>query len=140
MTYPGDNKLSLFRNQWIHILSAMREDDKPRGLALTDIMFDKIKGSTSMAFDILYYGKRPEGDPEKSYDHLMEIRARTIATEREEKNRLEKSKGVQQIMGAKALAAEKPGKDTPKINLRGPRTKQQLPFSRNQLRKHELIR
>ena len=33
LTYPGDNKLNLFKNQWIHILSAMREDDKPRGLA-----------------------------------------------------------------------------------------------------------
>ena len=114
MTYPGDSKLSLFRNQWIHILSAMREDDKPRGLALRDILFDKIKGSSSMAFDIQYFRKRPEGDPEKSYDYLMEMMARTIATEREEKNRLEKSKGVQQILGAKALAAEKPDKNTQK--------------------------
>ena len=114
MTYPGDNKLSLFRNQWIHILSAMREDDKPRGLALRDILFDKIRGSSSMAFDIQYYRKRPEGDPEKSYEYLMEMMARTIATEREEKNRIEKTKGVQQIMGAKALAAEKPDKNTQK--------------------------
>ena len=114
MTYPGDSKLSLFRNQWIHILSAMREDDKPRGLALRDILFDSIKGSSSMAFDIQYFRKRPEGDPEKSYDYLMEMMARTIATEREEKNRLEKSKGVQQILGAKALAAEKPDKNTQK--------------------------
>ena len=29
LTYPGDNKLSLFKSQWIHILSAMRDDDKP---------------------------------------------------------------------------------------------------------------
>ncbi len=44
MTYPGDSKLNLFRNQWIHILSAMREDDKPRDLALRDTLFDKTKG------------------------------------------------------------------------------------------------
>ena len=43
LAYPGDNKLSLFKSQWIHILSAMRDDDKPRGLALRDILFDKIK-------------------------------------------------------------------------------------------------
>ena len=114
MTYPGDSKLSLFRSQWIHILSAMREDDKPRGLALRDVLYDKIKGSTSMAFDLQYFRKRPEGDPEKSYEYLMEMMARTIATEREEKNRLEKSKGVQQILGAKALAAEKPDKNAQK--------------------------
>ena len=34
LQYPGDNKLSLFKSQWLHILSAMREDDKPRGMAL----------------------------------------------------------------------------------------------------------
>ena len=78
ITFPGDSKLSLFKNQWIHILSAMREDDKPRGLALRDILFDKIKGSSSMACDIQYYRKRPEGDPEKSYEYLMEMMARTI--------------------------------------------------------------
>ena len=41
----------------------------------------------------------------------MEMISRTIATEREEKNRLEKLKGVNQIVSnPKALAAEKPGK------------------------------
>ena len=111
LTYPGDNKLSLFKSQWIHILSALREDDKPRGLALRDILFDKIKGSTSMAFDIRYYKNKPEGHPEKTYEYLLEMMTRTIATEREEKNRLEKLKGVNQIVAnPKALAAEKPGK------------------------------
>lgn len=69
----------------------MREDDKPRGLALRDILFDKMKGSSSMAFDIQYYWKEPERNPEKSYDYLIEMMARTIPSEREEKNRLEKS-------------------------------------------------
>ena len=36
--------------------------------------------------------------------------ARTIATEREEKNRLDKAKGIRELLGAKALAAEKPPK------------------------------
>jgi len=107
LNYPGDSKLNLFRNQWIHILSAMREDDKPRDLAVRDILFDKIKGASSMAFDIRYYKQRPEGDPEKSCEFLMEMMARTIATEREEKNRPEKSKGVHEIMGAKAFAVER---------------------------------
>ena len=98
LAYPGDSKLSLFKNQWIHILSAMREDDKPPGLALRDTLFDKIKGSTSMAFDIRYYKKNPEGHPEKTYEYLMEMISRTIATEREEKNRLERLKGVNQIV------------------------------------------
>ena len=111
LTYPGDNKLSLFKSQWIHILSAMRDDDKPRGLALRDILFDKIKGSNSMAFDIRYYKNKPEGHEDKTYEYLMEMMTRTIATEREEKNRLEKLKGVNQIVAnPKALAAEKPGK------------------------------
>ena len=110
MAYPGDAKLNLFRNQWIHILSAMREDDKPRDLALRDTLFDKIKGSTSMQFEIRYYRSLREGHPEKTYDYLMDMMARTIATEREEKNRLDKAKGIRELLGAKALAAEKTSK------------------------------
>ena len=119
LTYPGDNKLSLFKSQWIHILSAMREDDKPRGLALRDILFDKIKGSNSMAFDIRYYKNKPEGHEDKTYEYLMEMMTRTIATEREEKNRLEKLKGVNQIVAnPKALAAEKPSKENQQENAK----------------------
>lgn len=111
LQYPGDNKLSLFKSQWLHILFAMREDDKPRGMALRDILFDKIKVSNSMAFDIRYYKRLPEGNSEKTYDYLLEMMNRTIATEREEKNRLERLRGVNQIVSnPKALAAERPGK------------------------------
>lgn len=110
MAYPGDAKLNLFRNQWIHVLSAMREDDKPRDLALRDMLFDKIKGSTLMQFDIRYYKSLREGHTDKTYEYLMEMMSRTIATEREEKNRLDKAKGIRELLGAKALAAEKPDK------------------------------
>ncbi len=114
MAYPGDTKLNLFRNQWIHVLSAMREDDKPRDLALRDMLFDKIKGSTLMQFDIRYYKSLREGHADKTYDYLMEMMSRTIATEREEKNRLDKAKGIRELLGAKALAAEKPDKGSGK--------------------------
>ena len=106
LNYPGDSKLNLFRNQWIHILFAMREDDKPRDLALRDILFDKIKGSSSMAFNLRHYRSPPEGDPNKSFDYLLSMMARTVAVEREEKNRLDKTKGVNQTIGSKALAVE----------------------------------
>ena len=111
LTYPGDAKLNLFRNQWIHLLSAMREDDKPRDMALRDTLFDKIRGSTSMQFEIRYYRSLPEGHTEKTYEYLMNMMTRTIATEREEKNRLDKAKGIRELLGAKALAAEKPNKN-----------------------------
>ena len=96
----------------------MREDDKPRGLALRDVLFDKIKSSSSMAFDIKYYKNLKEGDYEKSYGYLMEMMARTIAAEREEKNRLEKAKGVLELLGSKALPAESAPKkeDKPKAD------------------------
>ena len=104
--HPGDSKLNLFRNQWIHTLSAMREDDKPTELALRDILYDKIKGSSSMAFDLRYYRNLSENKSEKSYDYLMEMMARTVSVEREERNRLDKAKGINQLMGSKALAVE----------------------------------
>lgn len=59
LNYPEDSKLNLFRSQ--SILSAMREDDTPRDL------IDKIKGSSSMAFEIRYHKNLREGDSEKSY-------------------------------------------------------------------------
>ena len=65
LNYPEDSKLNLFRSQ--SILSAMREDDTPRDLTLRDILFDKIKGSSSMAFEIRYHKNLREGDSEKSY-------------------------------------------------------------------------
>ena len=115
LTYPGDAKLNLFRNQWIHLLSAMREDDKPRDMALRDTLFDKIRGSTSMQFEIRYFRSIPEGHPEKTYEYLMNMMARTILTEREEKNRIDKAKGIRELLGAKALAAEKPNKNDNKL-------------------------
>ena len=60
-----------------------------------------------MQFDIRYYRTLREGHPEKTYDYLMDMMARTIATEREEKNRIDKAKGIRELLGAKALAAEK---------------------------------
>ena len=73
-----------------------------------------------MAFDIRYYKNKPEGHEDKTYEWLMETITRTIATEREEKNRLEKLKGVNQIVAnPKALAAEKPGKkENPQENAK----------------------
>ena len=95
----------------------MREDDKPKDLALRDILFDKIKGSSSMAFDLRYYRDLSESDPNKSYDlYLMAMMARTVSVEREERNRLDKAKGINQLTGSKALAAENTTKkdDKPK--------------------------
>ena len=53
----------------------------------------------------------PKGTKIRRTNTLWKTMTRTIATEREEKNRLEKLKGVNQIVAnPKALAAEKPGK------------------------------
>jgi len=48
----------------------------------------------------------------------MEIMARPISTERKEKNRLDKAKQIRELLGAKALAAERPPKkdDKPKAD------------------------
>ena len=93
----------------------MREDDKPRDLALRDMLYDKIKGSTSMQFEIRYYRGLREGHHEKTYEYLMDMMSRTFLTEREERNRLDKAKGVRELLGAKALAAEQPFKGDGKV-------------------------
>ena len=59
-----------------------------------------------MAFDQRYCRNLSESNPDKSYDYLMEMMARTVSVEREERNRLDKAKGINQLLGSKTLAVE----------------------------------
>ena len=104
LNYPGDSKLNVFRTQWIHILSAMREDDSPKTWPLGTFCLTRSKSSSSMAFDIRFYRSLSEGDANKSYDYLMSMMARTIANEREERNRIDKTKGVNQLLGFQSIS------------------------------------
>ncbi len=112
----------------------MREDDRARGLALCDTFFDKIKGSTSMAFDIRYYRSLREGHHDKTYEYLMEMMARTIATERDEKNRLDRP-GVSEShweLSRHFLLRRPPKKDDEKLDKKDGPLLLLRPYSPNQ--------
>ena len=55
LRYPGDNDLVMFKSQWNEVLECMRPGDVPNKVALRDILYDKVKGSKLMAFDLHYY-------------------------------------------------------------------------------------
>ena len=54
LPYPGDNDLVMFKSHFNEVLECMRPADVPNDIALRDI-YDKVKGSRLMAFDLHYY-------------------------------------------------------------------------------------
>ena len=54
LPYPGDAELVTFKAQWNEVLECMRPGDVPNDVALRDILYDKIRGSKLMMFDIHY--------------------------------------------------------------------------------------
>ena len=84
----------------------------PEGWLLGTFCLTRSKDRTQWHLTSGTIRNKPEGHEDKTYEYLMETMTRTIATEREEKNRLEKAKRgkIKSLQNPKALAAEKPGK------------------------------
>ena len=87
LPYAGDAELVTFKAQWNEVLECMRPGDVPNDVALRDILYDKIKNSKLMMFDIHYYDGKQEPHPDKTYKYLMDTINKHIKIRREEKNR-----------------------------------------------------
>ena len=85
----------------------MRPGDVPNNIALRDILYDKVKGSKLMAFDLHYYEGKEDHHPEKTYDYLLKMISKHIRLQREEKNREAKDQGLRHLASKynKALPA-----------------------------------
>ncbi len=93
LPYPGDGDLVTFKSQWNEVLECMRPGDVPNNIALRDILYDKIKNSELMAFDIHYYDSKQESHEDKTYQYLIGMMSKHIRMKREEKNREAKKSG-----------------------------------------------
>ena len=78
LRYPGDNELVMFKSQWNEVLECMRPGDVPNKVALRDILYDKVKGSKLMAFDLHYYEVKEDHHADKTYDYLLKMISKHI--------------------------------------------------------------
>ena len=120
LPYPGDGDLVSFKSQWNEVLECMRPGDVPNNIALRDILYDKIKNSKLMAFDIHYYDSKQDSHDDKTYQYLIDTISKHIRIRREEKNREAKNQGLKHLASrgkSMALPAEgqtdKPPKAAP---------------------------
>ena len=109
-----------FKSQWNEVLECMRPGDVPNDVALRDILYDKIKGSKLMVFDIHYYDSKQESHADKTYQYLIDMINRHIKIRREEKNREARNQGLKHLASRyKTMAlpaegqADKPPKAAP---------------------------
>lgn len=106
LPYPGDSDLVMFISQWTEVLECMRPGDVPNDVALRDILYDKVKGSKLMAFDLQYYEGKEDSHYEKTYQYLQNMSSKHIRLKREEKNREAKDQSLKNIRNRyKALPA-----------------------------------
>ena len=85
LPYPGDSEIVMFKSQWNEVLECMRPGDVPNDIALRDILYDKVKGSKLMAFDLQYYEGKEDDHKEKTYKYLMNMISKHIKLKLEEK-------------------------------------------------------
>ena len=97
LPYPGDAELVTFKAQWNEVLECMRPGDVPNDVALRDILYDKIRGSKLMVFDIHYYDSKQEPHPDKTYKYLIDTINKHIKIRREEKNRDARNQGLKHM-------------------------------------------
>lgn len=97
LPYPGDGDLVSFKSQWNEVLECMRPGDVPNNIALRDILYDKIKNSKLMAFDIHYYDSKQDSHDDKTYQYLIDTISKHIRIRREEKNREAKNQGLKHL-------------------------------------------
>ena len=109
LPYPGDNEIVLFKSQWNEVLEQMRPGDVPNDIALRDILYDKVKVSKLMAFDLHYYEGKEDNHAEKTYQYLMNMISKHIKLKREEKNRESQEQSLKNLRNRhKALPAANP--------------------------------
>ena len=127
LPYPGDNEIVLFKSQWNEVLEQMRPGDVPNDIALRDILYDKVKVSKLMAFDLYYYEGKEDNHAEKTYQYLMNMISKHIKLKREEKNRESQEQSLKNLRNRhKALPAANPN-DSPKAPKGAPTPKTKAP-------------
>ena len=106
LPYTGDAKLHQFKQTWMEILVRMRREDIPSKKALRDCLYNKIKDSPAMKWELgLRYEHLPYDHPDRTYDKLLTIMDRVIMRKREQSNLAQTHAGLRQMLEGKDLLA-----------------------------------
>ena len=106
VSYTGDNKLNVFKNTWLEIITRMRPEDVPSNNALRDTLYNKIKDSPALKMEFfVHYHMLSYDDPKRTYQHFLNIMDRIIMREREKRNRAQTKSGLRQIVEGKDMLA-----------------------------------
>ena len=102
----GDNKLHQFKQTWLEILNRMRQEDIASEKALHDCLYNKIKDSPAMKWELgLRYENLSYDDPKRSYGNFLNIIDRTSMRRREQSNLTQTQVGLRQMLEGKDLLA-----------------------------------
>ena len=105
LPYNGDAKLHQFKQTWMEILVRMRREDVPSKKALRDCLYNKIKDSPAMKWELgLHYEHLHYDDPRRSYENLIEIMDRVIMRKREQANLAQTHVGTTSNVGWQGFA------------------------------------
>ncbi|CAE7573004.1 unnamed protein product [Symbiodinium sp. KB8] len=106
LPYNGGSKLHQFKQTWMEILVRMRREDVPPKKASRDCLYNKIKYSPAMKWELgLHYEHLHYDDPRRSYENLLAIMDRVIMRKREQANLAQTQVGLRQMLDGKDLLA-----------------------------------
>jgi len=97
--YLGDANIEAFYEKWMEMVTNMMPEDIPPDDWLRDVMYKKIRNSHLLMFDIKQYESWIEGDPRKSYQHLLDVIERHITRIREDKHVAAREKYARDFAG-----------------------------------------
>ena len=97
--YLGDANIEVFYEKWMEMVTNMMPDDIPPDDWLRDVLYKKIRNSHLLMFDIKQYESWIEGDPRRSYQHLLDVIERQIARIREDKHVAARKKYARDFAG-----------------------------------------
>ena len=97
--YLGDANIEVFYEKWMEMVTNMMPDDIPPDDWLRDVLYKKIRNSHVLMFDIKQYESWIEGDPRRSYQHLLDVMERQIARIREDKHVAAREKYARDFAG-----------------------------------------
>ena len=111
--YLGDANIETFYEKWMEIVSNMMPEGVPPDDWLRDALYKKIRNSNLMVYDIKQYESWMEGDPRRTYQHLINVIERHIARVREDKHVAAREKYARDFAGGGKPTAPTPTAPAP---------------------------
>ena len=111
--YLGDANIETFYEKWMEIVSNMMPDDVPPDDWLRDALYKKIRNSNLMVYVIKQYESWMEGDPRRTYQHLINVIERHVARVREDKHVAAREKYARDFAGGGKPTAPTPTAPAP---------------------------